>query len=171
MVRILFLRDNAPTRFARFSDWHTPNQKTTEININKLIFFLQDTLAQGLLGCGHPICQITIQDGIQIHLMKGGKQMKSVVRKAALVITTLWLTTQTALAAGGGGAPIVIVADSRKLTGIMAWWANLYNESHVYFTILTIILIPLVGVIFGVLADFIMHFIGIDLKSRDLAEH
>jgi hypothetical protein len=97
--------------------------------------------------------------------------MKSVFSKAALVVTTLWLTAQTALAAGGGGAPIVIVADSRKLTGIMAWWANLYNESHVYFTILTIILIPLVGVIFGVLADFVMHFIGIDLKSRDLAEH
>jgi hypothetical protein len=99
------------------------------------------------------------------------KEMKSVVAKAALVITTLWLTAQTALSAGGGGAPIVMVADSRKLTGIMAWWANLYNESHVYFTILTIILIPLIGVIFGVIADIVMHFIGIDLKSRDLAEH
>jgi len=36
---------------------------------------------------------------------------------------------------------------------------------------LTIIVIPLVGVIFGVLADIAMHFVGIDLKSRDLAEH
>ncbi|WP_243367536.1 DVU0150 family protein [Fundidesulfovibrio soli] len=76
-----------------------------------------------------------------------------------------------ALAAGGGGAPIVLVADTRKLTGIMAWWANLYNESHLYFTILTVILIPLIGVIFGVLADIIMHWIGLDLKSRELAEH
>jgi hypothetical protein len=31
--------------------------------------------------------------------------------------------------------------------------------------------IPVVGVIFGVLADIVMHFIGIDLSSRDLAEH
>jgi hypothetical protein len=93
------------------------------------------------------------------------------VKRLALILTTLWLTAQTALAAGGGGEPIVIVADSRKLTGVMAWWANLYNESHVYFTILTIILIPLVGVIFGVLADLVMHFVGIDLKSRELAEH
>jgi hypothetical protein len=85
--------------------------------------------------------------------------------------TLLLLAPCAALAAGGGGAPIVIVADSRKLTGIMAWWANLYNESHLYFTILTIILIPLIGVIFGVLADVAMHFIGIDLKSRELAEH
>ncbi len=85
--------------------------------------------------------------------------------------TFLLLAPAAAFAAGGGGAPIVIVADTRKLTGIMAWWANLYNESHLYFTIMTVILIPLIGVIFGVLADIIMHFIGIDLKSRDLAEH
>jgi hypothetical protein len=93
------------------------------------------------------------------------------VKRLALILTTLWLTAQTALAAGGGGEPIVMVADSRKLTGLMAWWANLYNESHLYFTLLTIVLIPLIGVIFGVVADFIMHFVGIDLKSRDLAEH
>jgi hypothetical protein len=89
----------------------------------------------------------------------------------AALLTGLLLAPAMAFAAGGGGAPIVMVADTRKLSGIMAWWANLYNESHLYFTILTIILIPLIGVIFGVLADIIMHFIGIDLKSRDLAEH
>ena len=97
--------------------------------------------------------------------------MKSAVTKAGLIVTSLWLTAQSALAAGGGGEPIVIVADTRKLTGIMAWWANLYNESHLYFTLLTIVLIPVIGVVFGMLADVVMHFIGIDLKSRDLAEH
>lgn len=75
-------------------------------------------------------------------------------------------------AAGGGPvAPMVIVADTRKLDGIMAWWANLYNESHLQFTILTVVLIPLIGVVFGVVADVIMSHIGIDLHSRDLAEH
>lgn len=93
------------------------------------------------------------------------------VKRLALTLTTLWLTAQTALAAGGGGELIVIVADTRKLTGLMAWWANLYNESHLLFTLLTVVLIPVIGVIFGVLADYIMHFIGIDLSSRDLAEH
>ena len=93
------------------------------------------------------------------------------VRRLALIMTTIWLTAQTALAAGGGGEPIVMVADSRKLTGLMAWWANLYNESHLLFTLLTVVLIPVIGVIFGVMADYIMHFIGIDLSSRDLAEH
>jgi hypothetical protein len=92
--------------------------------------------------------------------------------KITTAIATLVLTLPAmALAAGGGGAPIVIVADSRKLTGIMAWWANLYNESHLYFTLLTIIIIPIVGVIFGMLTDLVLHVIGIDLKSRELAEH
>jgi len=77
-----------------------------------------------------------------------------------------------ALAAGGGKvANVVIVADPRKVHGILAWWANLYNESHVYFTLLTIIIIPLIGVIFGLFADWVMASIGIDLKSRELAEH
>ena len=87
------------------------------------------------------------------------------------MVTMIILCPGFALAAGGGGAPIVIVADTRKLTGIMAWWANLYNESHFQFMILTIIIIPVTGVIFGVLADIIMSHIGIDLKSKNLPGH
>ena len=82
------------------------------------------------------------------------------------------LAPHLALAAGGGKeAPIVIVADTRHITGILAWWANLYNESHLYFMLLTIVIIPIVGVIFGLIADVIMKKIGLDLKSRELAEH
>ena len=52
---------------------------------------------------------------------------------------------------GGGrkGDPLVIVADTRRLTGWQAWWANLYNESHAYFTAVTVITIPVVGLILG----------------------
>jgi hypothetical protein len=74
-------------------------------------------------------------------------------------------------AAGEKADAVVIVADTRNLTGLMAWWGNLYNESHLLFTLLTVVLIPVIGVIFGILADFIMHKIGIDLTSRELAEH
>lgn len=88
------------------------------------------------------------------------------------VATCMWmLPALYASAAGGGGAPIVLVADTRNLTGIMHWWASLYNESHLQFTILTIILIPVTGCLFGLLADVVMSRIGIDLKSRKLAEH
>jgi hypothetical protein len=87
------------------------------------------------------------------------------------ILGMILLGPSLSLAAGGGAAPIVIVADTRKLDGVMAWWANMYNESHVQFAILTIIIIPVTGVIFGVIADIIMNWIGIDLKSRELAEH
>ncbi|MGB5158424.1 DVU0150 family protein [Desulfobacterium sp. N47] len=79
--------------------------------------------------------------------------------------------TQAALAGGEKASLLVIVADTRKLSGWEAWFANLYNESHVYFTILTVVSIPIIGVIFGLLADFFMSKIGIDLKSRELSEH
>jgi len=77
-----------------------------------------------------------------------------------------------AFAAGGGAvAPMVLVADTRKLVGIMKWWGDMYNNSRIEFTILTVIIIPLVGVIFGLIADVVMTWIGIDLTHRDLAEH
>ena len=76
-----------------------------------------------------------------------------------------------ALAAGPKAAPLVIVADTRKFSGWEAWWTNLYNESHLYFTLLTVAIIPVTGLLFGVVADLIMSRIGIDLKSRELAEH
>ena len=81
------------------------------------------------------------------------------------------LAPEMALAAAEKAAPLVLVADTRKLTGLMRWWADLYNESHVWFTVLTVVLIPLIGLAFGVIADIVMSHIGIDLKSRDLAEH
>ena len=98
--------------------------------------------------------------------------MKRRLQRLWLALVTLVLFAPSlALAAGGKAAPVVIVADTRKLDGIMAWWANLYNESHLQFMILTIIIIPVTGVIFGVFADIVMGWIGIDLKSRELAEH
>lgn len=77
-----------------------------------------------------------------------------------------------AFAAGGGEvAPLVIVADTRKLSGLMAWWSDLYNESHVYFTLATVVIIPITGVIFGMIADAVMHMIGLDLTTRGHGGH
>lgn len=99
--------------------------------------------------------------------------MKRYGAKIAGVAAAVWLLAKGLAVAAGGGpvAQMVIVADTRKLTGLMAWWSNLYNESSVQFTILTVVLIPIIGVAFGVIADIIMTHIGIDLKSRELAEH
>ena len=86
------------------------------------------------------------------------------------VLVSLWLPG-TAFAAGPAAAPLVIVADTRKFTGWEAWWTNLYNESHLYFALLTVAIIPIVGLCFGLIADVVMKWIGIDLEHRDLAEH
>lgn len=88
-----------------------------------------------------------------------------------LVVMVSLLLPELVMAAGPKAAPLVVVADTRKFTGWEAWWTNLYNESHLYFALLTVVLIPIIGLIFGVLADVVMSRIGIDLKSRDLAEH
>lgn len=96
--------------------------------------------------------------------------------RIAKLFTWLMLLTvalpEFVLAAGGGKIDnIVIVADTRKFSGWEAWWTNLYNESHLYFTLLTIVLIPVIGVIFGVVADLLMSMVGIDLKSREVGGH
>ena len=76
-----------------------------------------------------------------------------------------------ALAAEGGGEAIVMVADSRRFSGWEAWWTNLYNDSHLYFAVATIVIIPSLGILFGSLTAWLLGRIGIDLKSRTLVEH
>jgi hypothetical protein len=88
-----------------------------------------------------------------------------------LVVMAGLLLPELAAAAGPAAAPLVIVADTRKFTGWEAWWTNLYNESHLLFALLTVVIIPIVGLCFGLLADVVMKWIGIDLTHRDLAEH
>jgi len=93
------------------------------------------------------------------------------IKVTGLVAMIFVLLPEIALAAAEKAAPLVVVADTRKFSGWMAWWTDLYNESHLYFALLTVVLIPLVGLIFGVIADVVMGHIGLDLKSRELAEH
>jgi len=104
------------------------------------------------------------------------KHFKKIYRRmASLVISgtsLMLLLPALAMAAGGGKIDMmVIVADTRGLPAWDAWWANLYNESHLYFAVVTVVLIPIIGVIFGTVADFFMKFLGLDLEHRELAEH
>jgi hypothetical protein len=90
----------------------------------------------------------------------------ALIRRAGLFL----LFAGYAVAAEAGFSS-VIVADSRHLTGLRAWWANLYNQSHLDFAILTVVAVPLAGSILGLIADYLMGRIGIDLKSRALREN
>jgi hypothetical protein len=102
---------------------------------------------------------------------EGGSGMRKLWKTLVALPAALLALCGTALAAGGGASPVVIVSDTRDLTGILAWWSHLYNESHLQFTILTVILIPVLGMTLGLLTDLVMKNIGIDLSKRDVAEH
>jgi hypothetical protein len=65
----------------------------------------------------------------------------------------------------------VIVADSRKFTGWQARWADLYNESHFWFAVITVVILPVTALILGRLTGWFMAQLGINLRSRELAEH
>jgi hypothetical protein len=77
----------------------------------------------------------------------------------------------TVVLAAAKRANVVIVADTRQLDGLMKLWAEMYNESHLSFALMTMIIIPVSGCVLGFVADFFMSKIGIDLTSRKLAEH
>ena len=99
--------------------------------------------------------------------MKKMRRLWTWILGCALMLTVLM--PSVALAAKKK-ADVVIVADTRKLDGILYWWAEMYNESHFFFAILTMIIIPILGCLLGFLADIVMSHIGIDLKHRELAE-
>jgi hypothetical protein len=82
----------------------------------------------------------------------------------------LILLAAPVLSAAEAAQMIVIVADSRKFHGLRLWWANLYNNSHLHFALVTVLLVPLAGVILGSLADIVMSRLGINLSSRALRE-
>ena len=57
------------------------------------------------------------------------------------------------LSAAESAGDLVIVADSRNLTGLAAWWVNIYNESHFYFALLTDLVVPLAAQSWAAIAD------------------
>ena len=85
-------------------------------------------------------------------------------------LALLAILVPAAALAGEGGEMMVLVADSRRFAGWQAFWTNLYNESHLYFALLTILIIPVLALTMGKLTDLILSRIGINLKSRVLAE-
>lgn len=88
-----------------------------------------------------------------------------------LGVTAVLALPELAAAAGPKAAPVVIVADTRFFSGWEGWWGQVYNDSHVYFTLLTYATILILGLSFGFLTDYLMGKTGIDLKSRELKEH
>ncbi len=60
---------------------------------------------------------------------------------------------------------MVFVADPRAYSGWQAWLTNLYHENLLYYTVLTVLVVPSLALVLGTLTSAIMSRIGIDLES------
>jgi ABC-type Fe3+ transport system permease subunit len=98
--------------------------------------------------------------------------MRSLVNRWSGMIASLWLLLpRIVLASGDKASNLVVVADTRRLTGIMHYFSDLYNSDIVIFAIWTVVLTAAMGCVLGFLMDFIMSRTGLDLKSRKIIEH
>lgn len=99
--------------------------------------------------------------------------MKNVIAKLlALVTMACLLVPEVPWAAGGGGdAPIVVVADTRLVHGVMHYFSNLYNTDILLFAVWAVVLTAAYGCFLGVLMDKLMGLTGLDLRSRKIVEH
>jgi len=82
------------------------------------------------------------------------------------------LLPSLARAGGEGASDLVVVADTRVLSGFSLYLANLYNDNVWMFAIWAVVLTALLGGFLGVSMDAIMSRIGLDLsKGGGHVEH
>ena len=89
-----------------------------------------------------------------------------------LVLGALLTAAPLAALAGGGEkqGKLVHVADTRDLSGINLYFADLYNTNRLLFTLEVVLLTALMGVVLGWVMDRIVGFIGLDLSKRSVKE-
>lgn len=88
------------------------------------------------------------------------------------VVLMLVLAPGLAWAGGPKAAELVVVADTRVIdSGIMKYFADLYNTNVMLFAIWAVVLTAVYGCFLGFLMDAIMSRTGLDLTSRKIVEH
>ena len=92
-------------------------------------------------------------------------------RLITMAIAGVLLLPTWALAGGGSASHIVVVADTRRVSGFLKYLSNLYNTDIWMFAVWAVVLTAALGCILGFLMDFIMERTGLDLKSRKIVEH
>jgi hypothetical protein len=99
--------------------------------------------------------------------------MKTFFSKLIGMCAALYLLSPaSAWAAGEKASLLVVVADTRRVpSGILRYFADLYNSDPWMFAIWAAVLTALYGAFLGFLMDFIMSRTGLDLKSRKIIEH
>jgi hypothetical protein len=74
-------------------------------------------------------------------------------------------------ASGEAATNLVVVADSRRVSGVMKYFSDLYNTNIWLYAVWAVVLTVIMGSTLGFLMDFIMARTGLDLKSRKIVEH
>lgn len=98
--------------------------------------------------------------------------MKSIFSRIMAFVTFVFLfLPDHALAAGEKATELIVVADTRRVSGIIRYIADLYNTNLLLFAVWAVVLTALWGAILGFLMDFLMLKTGLDLKSRKIIEH
>ena len=99
--------------------------------------------------------------------------MKKAMTKLLALVTlaVAWGPDMLWAAGGGGDAPIVVVADTRVVHGILHYFSNLYNTNILLFAVWAVVLTAVYGVVLGLIIDKLMALTGLDLKSRKIVEH
>jgi len=93
------------------------------------------------------------------------------------LICCIWISLSVLLpsllwAGGEKTSTLVVVADTRRVSsGILRYFADLYNTDPWMFAVWAVVLTAVYGAFLGVVMDFIMTRTGLDLKSRKLIEH
>jgi len=90
---------------------------------------------------------------------------------AGILAALLLMLPQWVLAGGDKATNIVVVADTRRVTGVMHYFADMYNTNILMFAVWTVVLTVVMGCSLGFLMDFFMSRTGLDLKSRKIVEH
>ncbi len=82
------------------------------------------------------------------------------------------LVPALAFAAAGPAVDLVVVADTRMISsGILRYFADLYNTNPMMNAVWAVVLTALYGCFLGVLMDFLLSRTGLDLRSRKIVEH
>jgi hypothetical protein len=97
--------------------------------------------------------------------------MKTFRYRLFAFMTLVCLMIPVAVWAGGGKAEALIhVADTRMLSGVYLYFANLYNENLIMFGVWTVVVITALGSGLGFFMDMLMSHTGLDLTSREIRE-
>lgn len=96
--------------------------------------------------------------------------MKALFYRVFPFLTMVFLLIPEPVWAGKKAKLLVHVADTRALSGVFLYFANMYNENLVMFGIWTVVVVTALGSGLGFFMDFWMSRTGLDLTSRKLEE-